>query len=145
MTGVDLTAARGDLLRALIREACVGEPLAAAEVDALAARVRDPASRRLHARIAVDEERHAELGWRALAWTPGGEGAASVDHAERCFEEAMASEQRCCPLGRTTVGGTTGHWLSVIVVDYLPVALLNKLRSGRCLSDVGREGGARMV
>ena len=94
LTGVDFTAARGDVLRALIHEACVGETLAAAEAGALAARVRDPALRRLHARIAADEQRHAELGWRALAWMLQGEGAASVDHAERCFEEAIVSAQR---------------------------------------------------
>jgi hypothetical protein len=32
--------------------------------------------------------------------------------------------------------------LSVIVMDHGPVALLSKLRWGRCLSDVGREGAA---
>lgn len=94
LTGVDFTTARGDVQRALIHEACVGETLAAAEAGALAARVRDPALRHLHARIAADEQRHAELGWRALAWMLGSEDAAGVDHAERCFEEAMASARR---------------------------------------------------
>ena len=30
--------------------------------------------------------------------------------------------------------------MSVIVMDHLPVALLSKLRGGRCLIHIGREG-----
>jgi hypothetical protein len=55
-------------VRALVEEACVGETMGVAEALALAADVRDPALAGVHRRIAADEERHAALAWRTLAW-----------------------------------------------------------------------------
>jgi hypothetical protein len=51
-----------------IHEACVGETLAALEAEAELARSTDPEVRRVLERIARDEARHAELGYRFLRW-----------------------------------------------------------------------------
>jgi hypothetical protein len=51
-----------------IHEACVGETLAALEAEAELARATDPEVRRVLERIARDEARHAELGYRFLRW-----------------------------------------------------------------------------
>jgi hypothetical protein len=50
------------------RDACVGETVGAARARAEAERVTDPAVRLVLSEIAQDEERHAELAWRTLAW-----------------------------------------------------------------------------
>jgi hypothetical protein len=127
LRGVDFTAARADVLRALIHEACVGETLAAAEAGALAARVRDPALRRLHARLAADEQRHAELGWRTLAWMLAGDDGISVDHAERCFEAAIAGARRRpapVPLTAPEHGLVSEHELAAIHAQALREVVL---------------------
>lgn len=51
-----------------VRDGCVGEALAALEARAAAERAEDPAIREALERIADDEERHAELAYRVLAW-----------------------------------------------------------------------------
>ena len=60
----DLTA----MLVALVREACVCETLSALEAREAAAIASDPVVQQVWARIAADEQRHAELGWRTLQW-----------------------------------------------------------------------------
>ncbi len=78
------------IVSALVREACVGETVAAAEALALSTIVTDPALRGAYARVSEDEARHAELGWRTLSWMlkadPSLAGA-----AEQAFSEAVAS------------------------------------------------------
>ncbi|MDC0716890.1 ferritin-like domain-containing protein [Nannocystis bainbridge] len=56
------------VVAAVIREACVGETLSALEAREAAERAADPGLRRILARIADDEQRHAELGWRFVRW-----------------------------------------------------------------------------
>ena len=63
----------------------------------------------------------------------------SSTHSRRARLNSALNVRRFL-LGRTSVGGTTGRCLSVIVMDHGPVALLSKLRRGRCLTHVGREG-----
>ena len=78
------------LVFSVIREACVGELLGACEAECIAAWAVDPAVRSVFARIAEDERRHAELGWRSLQWLltlPGAPGAAEVS---RVFDAAVA-------------------------------------------------------
>ncbi|APR81697.1 Hypothetical protein A7982_07046 [Minicystis rosea] len=82
---------RRAVVAALITEACVGETLGVAEARAIAAEVRDPAIERIHTRIAADEQRHAELAWRTLAWLLDGADDPMIRFAERCFAEAIAS------------------------------------------------------
>jgi len=51
-----------------IAEGCIAETLAAAEVSEAHEQARDPGVRHALRRIARDEARHAELGWRFLGW-----------------------------------------------------------------------------
>ncbi len=56
------------VVEAVIREACVGETLAAFEAREAAAQATDPGVQAALRRIAGDEQRHAELGWRFVQW-----------------------------------------------------------------------------
>ncbi|HEU4404191.1 MAG TPA: ferritin-like domain-containing protein [Polyangiaceae bacterium] len=91
--GISLTVDRRKALRALVHEACVGETLGVAEAHALAAAADDPALGRIHARIAADEQRHAELAWRTLAWLLEGASDDDLCFASACFDEAVAAAQ----------------------------------------------------
>ena len=77
-----------DIVSALVKEACVGETVAAAEALHLAGSVQDPALAALHAQVAEDEARHAELGWRTLAWMLSERPELAVE-ADRAFSEAI--------------------------------------------------------
>jgi hypothetical protein len=91
LSAVELHPDVPSILRALIAEGCVGETLGVAEAIELCATVRDPALQRVHARIAADEQRHAELAWRTLAWLLDGADAGLRRHAARCFDDAVAA------------------------------------------------------
>src|SRR5262249_43755535 len=69
--GADVQA----VVRSLVIEGCVGETLGVAEALALRDHAVDAALRAVHARIAADEQRHAELSWQALAWLLRSRGA----------------------------------------------------------------------
>ncbi|MDC0723153.1 hypothetical protein [Nannocystis bainbridge] len=64
------------LVAAVVREGCVGETLAAAELDLAARTCDDPALAATLRRIAADEGRHAALAWRTVQWalSRGGPG-----------------------------------------------------------------------
>ena len=81
------------VLAAVIREACVGETLSALEAREAAARAEDPALRRILARIAADEQRHAELGWRFVQWALGRASADQRARAEAVFSDAIAGAE----------------------------------------------------
>ena len=49
-------------------DGCIGETIAAIEAREASRGADDPSVRSAHRRIARDEERHAELAWRTLAW-----------------------------------------------------------------------------
>jgi hypothetical protein len=90
--------ALGDLdldavVAAVIREACVGETLSALEAREAAARADDPALRRILARIADDEQRHAELGWRFVQWALAGAGVDQRARAAEVFAAAIAGAE----------------------------------------------------
>ena len=57
-----------DILRLVIREGCIGETVAAVEAAEAAARAEDPTVKKVLERIAADEQRHADLAWRYVAW-----------------------------------------------------------------------------
>jgi hypothetical protein len=57
-----------DVVERAFIEGCVAETLAAIEAGEAAAHAVDPVVRQILGRIARDEARHAELGWRFLAW-----------------------------------------------------------------------------
>src|SRR5690606_23013616 len=64
------------LVVALVRVGCIGETLAAAELDMAARTCDDPALAATLRRIAADEQRHAALAWRTLQWALGRGGPA---------------------------------------------------------------------
>ncbi len=73
-----------DALRILddvVREACIGETLAALEAIEALAQATDPVVRTVLERIADDELRHAQLGWRHLRW--------ALEHADASTREAI--------------------------------------------------------
>lgn len=88
--------AAGDLeavVAAVIREACVGETLSALEAREAAARAEEPGLRRILGRIADDEQRHAELGWRFVQWALARAGADLRARAGAVFAAAIADAE----------------------------------------------------
>lgn len=59
---------RKNLLDVMLRFFCLGETLAVPLFAAMKKRAREQAARAAYARIIVDEPRHSEFGWVALAW-----------------------------------------------------------------------------
>ncbi len=57
-----------EVVRLVVREGCVGETVAAIEASEAEGRCVDPVVRRVLARIAIEEGRHAELAWRTVRW-----------------------------------------------------------------------------
>ncbi|MDC0723409.1 ferritin-like domain-containing protein [Nannocystis bainbridge] len=80
------------VVAAVIAEACVAETLAGLELREAAAHAVDPALARTLARIAADEARHAELGWRFVQWALA-EAGADRQRAEACFAAAVADAE----------------------------------------------------
>jgi hypothetical protein len=66
-------------------DACVGETVGTVVARAAAERARDASVRATLERIASDEERHAELAWRTLAWAVRAGGA----RVQRALIEAL--------------------------------------------------------
>jgi len=89
--GVEIPGGRRRMVVELIEEACVGETLGSLEATLLASRVRDPALRAVHARIARDELRHAELAWKTLRWLLSDADAETRTAAREAFERAIAA------------------------------------------------------
>ncbi|MEA2748485.1 MAG: hypothetical protein QOI41_2628 [Myxococcales bacterium] len=56
------------IARSTFIDACVGESVASASLAESSRRASDPVLRDLLAKMADDEERHAELAWRIVAW-----------------------------------------------------------------------------
>jgi hypothetical protein len=87
-----------DALRILddvVREACIGETLAALEAIEALAEAREPAVRAALERIADDELRHAQLGWRHLRWVldhaDGSMRTATIEILDRALEDTLFS------------------------------------------------------
>jgi hypothetical protein len=68
MDGVEPRRDLDAIVRAVVREGCIGETLSAAEVELAARRARDPEVADALAAIADDEARHAVLAWRFVQW-----------------------------------------------------------------------------
>jgi hypothetical protein len=68
LDGFPLRHGLEDIVRALVREGCVGETLGAAEAQFCAELADHPAMSPLFDRIARDEARHAAFAWRTLRW-----------------------------------------------------------------------------
>lgn len=68
LDGFPLRHGLEDIVRALVREGCVGETLGAAEAQLAAELAAHPTMSPLLATIADDEARHAAFAWRSLRW-----------------------------------------------------------------------------
>ncbi len=86
-----IEADRATVMRDLVREACVGETLGAAEAAAAAAGESEPAVRAIWRRIAEDEQRHAVLGWQTLAWLLDGADEHVRGAARDAFADSLAT------------------------------------------------------
>lgn len=83
---------------ACVRDGCVNETIASAIAGAQAKNAVDPELRATLERIAEDESRHAELGWRFVQWALS-LGKADVREAVRAAFEAPVAEAPSIPEG----------------------------------------------
>jgi hypothetical protein len=70
-----------------VREGCIGETVASLVARAQLARAEDGGVRRALARIAEDEEAHAALAWRFVAWALSAGGAPVRAAVAAAFED----------------------------------------------------------
>jgi hypothetical protein len=79
-----------DIVRATVREGCIGETVAAVEAEEALTQATDPAVKDVLGVIARDEARHAALAWRFIAWAMNeyGDGVAAI--AEEEIRSVMA-------------------------------------------------------
>lgn len=57
-----------DIILTLVKEACIGETLAAIEASEASREATVPEIAKALAKISQDETRHAQLGWKSLVW-----------------------------------------------------------------------------
>lgn len=79
------------ILRDVVIEGCLGETRAAAEARAAAVECEQPEIRAVLEQIADDEERHAALAWRFVAWLLG-QRPELASAFERALGQALAAE-----------------------------------------------------
>jgi hypothetical protein len=84
-------AALVELVRAVVREGCVGETLGAIEAADAAAGCENPAVRDVLTRIAQDEAAHAALAWRTVQWACEVGGRRTREAAQAAFAEAVST------------------------------------------------------
>lgn len=77
------------IVRTVVREACVGETIAALEATESGAHADDKTVCEVFRQMAEDETRHAALGWRYLRWALQ-EGLVTASEVRREFELAGA-------------------------------------------------------
>ncbi len=80
-----------EIARAVVREGCIGETLAAAQAAFQLETASDPAVRAALATIVEDESRHAELAWRTLVWLLQEGGDAVRMAAREAFAQPLSS------------------------------------------------------
>jgi len=77
-----------------VAEGCVGETLGALLAAEQLTLASDQEVRRVLARVVKDEERHAELAWRFLAWALRQGGTPVAEAAQRAFDAATEELDR---------------------------------------------------
>jgi len=96
--GAAIPTDRASFVRALVEEACVGETIGAAEARALGEVAGCEALARIHRTIADDEQRHAELAWKTLAWVLRCDpslAAVALDAMERARARLVVESEGC--------------------------------------------------
>jgi hypothetical protein len=81
-----------DIVRTAILEGCIGETVAAVEAAEARAHATDDAVRAVLARVAEEEQRHAELAWRFVKWILESGPAELRDAARRELVTIVESE-----------------------------------------------------
>jgi hypothetical protein len=92
LNGLDSRTTLHEITAAVVREGCLGETISAAVASEQASLAADPALRAALQRIAADEQRHAELAWRFVAWALATGGESARRTVERTFAEELASQ-----------------------------------------------------
>jgi len=90
---VDLAA----LVALNVEEGCIGETLGVLIADEQRGRATDPHVRSILERVVRDEARHADLGWRFVAWAIGRDPhlrEVAIAEAARAIEKARAMPVR---------------------------------------------------
>jgi hypothetical protein len=137
--GLDLRA----IVEGLIVEACVGETLAALEAREAALQAEDPAVAGVLEQIAADEWRHAQLGWRSLAWLLGRGDATLREFAVATLDAAIAAVRGSASEGMP-VGLRAQGVLDDRLRDELRVAALSSVIAP-CVDALREQGvGARV-
>lgn len=83
-----------DVVRAAAEECCCGETFAAQVALQALAECTHPGARRALERIAADEARHAELGWRFVAWAVAHHGAVALEAARAGIDAGLVRLER---------------------------------------------------
>lgn len=86
-----------EIVHTAILEACIGETMAAVEAKAALGFASDPEVRAVLSRIAADEARHAELGWRFLAWTLSSAAGVNRDSILRTLFSCIDAARETSP------------------------------------------------
>jgi hypothetical protein len=113
-TGAGAATSLPELLDAVIREACLGETLAAFEAREAAERAEDPAVQAALRKIAGDEQRHAELGWRFVQWALTGADPQARARAQATFAAALAEARHGAARDAAAAGTPELHAHGVI-------------------------------
>lgn len=92
-----LSASFDSVVTSTFEDACIGETLAALRARDDAERATDETIRAALHRIADDEERHAELGWRILAWAVHEGGTRARDALAAAIGRASSSANAARP------------------------------------------------
>ncbi len=93
-TGAGAVTDLSVMVDAVIREACLGETLSAFEAREAALLAEDPAVQAALRKIAADEQRHAELGWRFVQWALADAGEQAQARARATFSAALAEARQ---------------------------------------------------
>jgi hypothetical protein len=108
-----------EMTLSLVGEGCIGETIAAVQAAVDASSTRDPVVQACQREIAQDEQRHATLAWRALAWALPRLDAPARARVAALFAETAARPDRdpvarsvldhvVLPLARRLLGGRPG-------------------------------------
>ena len=82
-----------DIVDLVIAEGCFGETSAALEALEAATSASDPVIRAAYSRIAVDEQRHAELAFQFVRWALVQEPLAVSERLQRARQQPLASHR----------------------------------------------------
>jgi hypothetical protein len=101
LEGVEPRRGLAAIAGAAAEEGCCGETYAALAASRAGEACTDERAARVLERIARDEEAHAELGWRFVAWAVAQGDEAVVAEVERGFARGLASLENVAVRSRT--------------------------------------------